>query len=457
MDINAIDIYKMTEERERKLWENAIFIFDSSALLDLYYLPKKTREKVYNEVFEKIPDRFWIPAHVQFEYLKNREKIIKKPIAEKFIPLEDEVKRTTVKVKDVLKLVNSIIDKTKKDDKHPYIEQTKISLFAEEVNKFIKKSENFEKDFLEQIDSAKNDVLSVENNDDILQAIEKYFKTGPEFTFDQILQITREGKHRYEYKIPPGYGDFYKKEKKGIQIFGDLIIWKQIIEYSKEKNLPIIFITNDISKDDDWCYLDNNKKIISPREELIKEIYDAANVEFWIYTQPDFLYKANKYLQSTIEEVSIQNALSMLTQRNMKQHFLRYRCLQCNRINTVYKNNLDLDFECVASDDRNMGSENQYEAREYFECDCGNEVEAIFTVWEYPIGMHNYDSIELYGGDLIDSFDFTVNFFSEEEREEVECDICGSEFEKDRMIFIEEIGYICPFHEINPENKHHND
>lgn len=114
MDINAIDIYKMTEERERKLWENAIFIFDSSALLDLYYLPKKTREKVYNEVFEKIPDRFWIPAHVQFEYLKNREKIIKKPIAEKFIPLEDEVKRTTVKVKDVLKLVNSIIDKTKK-------------------------------------------------------------------------------------------------------------------------------------------------------------------------------------------------------------------------------------------------------------------------------------------------------------------------------------------------------
>lgn len=53
MDQNAIDIYKMTEERERKLWENAIFIFDSSALLDLYYLPKKTRQKVYNEVLKQ--------------------------------------------------------------------------------------------------------------------------------------------------------------------------------------------------------------------------------------------------------------------------------------------------------------------------------------------------------------------------------------------------------------------
>lgn len=447
----------MTEEREVKLWENAIFIFDSSALLDLYYLPKKTREKVYNEVFEKIPDRFWIPAHVQYEYLKNREKIIKKPIAEKFIPLEEEVKRTNGKANDVLKHVTSIIDKTKNDDQHPHIEQTKISLFAEEVNKFIEKSKNFEKEFLEQIDSAKSDVLSVENNDDILQAIEKYFKTGPEFTFDQILQITREGKHRYEYKIPPGYGDFYKKEKKGTQIFGDLIIWNQIIEYCKEKKLPIIFITNDIAKDDDWCYIDKNKHVISPREELIKELYDAAQVEFWIYSQPDFLYKANMYLQSTIEKTSIQNALSMLTQRNVKQNFLRYRCSHCNRINTVYKNDLDLYFECVSSDDRNMGSENQYEAREYFKCDCGNEVEAIFNVWEYPIGMHNYDSIELYGGDLIDSFDFTIDFFSEEEREEVECDICGSECDIDNMVYMEDVGYICPNHEINPQNKHYND
>ena len=40
---------------------------------------------------------------------------------------------------------------------------------------------------------------------------------------------------------------------------------------------------------------------------------------------------------------------------------------------------------------------------------------------------------------------------------EVKCDICGSSFEEDRMIYMEDIGYICPFHEINPENKHYND
>lgn len=449
-----INLYEMTEEREKKLWETAIFIFDSSALLDLYFLPKKTREKVYNEIFEKMLDRFWIPAHVHFEYIKNRKKIIKKPIAEKFIPLEEEVKRTQKKVNDILKHISQIIDKTKKDDKHPYIEQTKISSFYQEVKSFYDKTNEFEKEFLEQVEIAKDDVMSVEKDDDILQSVQKYFQVGDEFTFDQILEITKEGKHRFEYKIPPGYGDFYSKEKKGTQIFGDLILWKQIIEYSKEKKLPIIFITNDISKDDDWCYLDKNKKIISPREELIKEIYDTSGVEFWIYSQPDFLYKANKYFQSTIEPKSIENALTMLIEKSNKQNILRYRCSDCSKTNTVFKKDLDLDFQCVASNDRNMGAEIQHEAIEYFDCECGNVIEAKFNVWEYPIGVHNYDSIELYGGELIESFDFTIDFHDEEYP--VTCDVCGSEFDEEQMYYMDDIGYICPFHEIHPENKNYN-
>ena len=446
----------MTDEREKKLWKDAVFIFDSSALLDFYFFPKKTREKIYIEIFEKMLNRLWIPAHVQFEYLKNREKIIKKPIAEKFIPLEKEVKAVKAKVNEVNKYIDSIINKTKKDDKHPHIVQTKISDFKTKVEAFLKTTENFEKDFLEQINSAKAEVLSVEKNDDVFDSIEKYFNVGAKFTFNKILDITKEGKHRYEFKIPPGYGDSLTGNKKGTQIFGDLIIWKQIIEYATEKKLPIIFITNDISKDDDWCYIDKNKKIISPREELIKEINDASNIEFWIYTQPDFLYKSNEYLKSTIEEESIKNATFMLNTRHSNQESLTYKCSQCKRSNTIYKNDLDLDFECVGSDDRNMGNENQYEAKEYFECECGNEIEAIFEIWEYPVGSHNYDSIKLYGGVLIDSFDFTIDFFNEEEREEVECYLCCEKYDVNNMIYTE-VGYICRHHYINPQNKHYND
>ena len=451
-----IDIYKMTNEREKELWEKAIFIFDSSSLLDFYFLPKKTREKIYSEIFEKMPNRLWIPAHVKYEYLKNKEKIIKKPIAEKFIPLEKEVKEINRKVTEVNKYIDSIINKTKKDDKHPHIIQDKISLFKTEIEEFIKKTEQFETDFLEQINSAKTEVLSVEDNDDVFNSVNKYFEVGEDFNFNKILDITHEGKHRYEFKIPPGYGDLNKGDKKGTQIFADLIIWKQIIEYSIEKQFPIIFITNDISKDDDWCYIDKNKKVISPREELIKEINDASNVEFWIYSQPEFLYNSNKYLKSTIEEESIKNASNMLNSRNINHEYLTYKCSKCKKINKAYKDAFELDFEYVGSDDREMGHENEYTAIEYFNCECGNEIEATFGIWEYPVGTHNYDSIELYGADLIDPFYITIDFFNEE-REEVECDICGVECDIDNMVHMEGVGYICPHHEMNTQNKHYND
>ncbi|MCI5123429.1 MAG: hypothetical protein D3925_02865, partial [Candidatus Electrothrix sp. AR5] len=342
-----IDIYKMNNEREKKLWGDAVIVFDSSALLDFYFLPKKTRKKIYNEILEKNQERLWIPSHVQFEYLKNREKIIKKPIAEIFSPLEKEVKNIKGKLEEVNRLVDAIINKTKKDDKHPCIEQEKISEFKEKINEFIQTTNIFEEDFLEQINAAKKDVLSIEGNDDVLDSINKYFGIGPEFSFNQVLELTKEGKHRYEFKIPPGYGDLQKGKKKGTQIFGDLIIWKQIIEYSIETKYPIIFITNDISKDDDWCYIDKNKKIISPREELIKEINDASGVEFWIYTLPDFLYKSNEYLQSTIEDESINSASFLLSSHNSNREYLTYKCSKCQEKNRVYKGGLNLDFECI--------------------------------------------------------------------------------------------------------------
>ena len=118
-----------------------------------------------------------------------------------------------------------------------------------------------------QIQSAEKEISDVREDDDLLKALEDYFTVGRGFTFDEILAVTKEGKHRYEFKIPPGYGDLYTKEKKGTQIlFGDLIIWKQILEFSKEKQLPIILILNDITKDDDWCYLDINNKMTTDKK-----------------------------------------------------------------------------------------------------------------------------------------------------------------------------------------------
>jgi hypothetical protein len=60
-----------------------------------------------------------------------------------------------------------------------------------------------------------------------------------------------------------------------------------------------------------------------------------------------------------------------------------------------------------------MGTENHYKAEEIFNCDeCGNQISATFEVWEYPVGIHNYDTLTLEGAELLESFYFTIDFFA---------------------------------------------
>lgn len=417
----------MNDEKETYLWNNAIFVFDSSSLLDLYFVPKNSREKIYEEIFKKLENRLWLPFHVQYEYLKNREKIIIKPISEKYNPIKTKIQTIGSSIKnEISKKIDEISRETHKDDKHPHIEQKEIEDFKKNIEIFTSEFKKFEENIIANITNIETEIKNVESDDDVLKSLETYFEIGREFSFEEILEITKEGKHRYEFKIPPGYGDFYKKEKIGTQIFGDLIIWKQILEYSKEKKLPIIFITNDIKKDNDWCHLDlkaTEDRIYSPREELIKEIKDYSDVDFWMYNLPQFLFNSNKYVKSTIKEETIQNISQFLNNNSKKGNYLKFKCNNCGTFHKYDKEEFDLDFDCVGGSERSMGTENQYEAIENFKCNCGNNITAKFEVWEYPVGIHNYDSIELDGAKLIESFYFTVDFYDDEE----DIDFCTCE------------------------------
>lgn len=305
MQAPKINIYKLSEDREKQIWSEAIFVFDSSALLDFYFLPLLARKNIFENLFSvKLKDRLWIPSHVKFECTKNREKIIKKPITENYKPLKDEnLKIIKSSLKDIEGKVGDLKNKTKKDDKHPSLPQEEIDAFTKTIAAFKKETDAFEDAIIKRISAVEEEINKLPENDDVLTAIRSLFKVGRYYSFQEVLEITKEGTHRFEYSIPPGYEDLKDKAKKGTQIFGDLIIWKQILEFATETKLPIIFICNDLKED--WCYLDKSsteKRIESPREELIKEIYDAAEVDFWMYNQAQFLYKSNLYYEAKIEK-----------------------------------------------------------------------------------------------------------------------------------------------------------
>lgn len=78
-------------------------------------------------------------------------------------------------------------------------------------------------------------------------------------TQEEIYKICEEGEKRYKADppIPPGFKD--AKQKDGVRKYSDLIMWKEILRYSKVNKANIIFVTDDV-KSDWWIEEDGVKK-----------------------------------------------------------------------------------------------------------------------------------------------------------------------------------------------------
>lgn len=141
------------------------------------------------------------------------------------------------------------------------------------------------------------------DNDEVLEKINKLFEgnVGGNYEKQKLEEIKKEGSDRYEKKIPPGFKD---KEKPEDKKYGDLILWKQIIDKAIDTKKPIILISGDVKED--W-WLENNGKRLMPLPQLKKELFDKAGVDFHIYTADRFLelYQADtkKIDEKAIKEV----------------------------------------------------------------------------------------------------------------------------------------------------------
>jgi hypothetical protein len=60
---------------------------------------------------------------------------------------------------------------------------------------------------------------------------------------EQLRDLEKEGKRRYEALIPPGFRD---AKKAGIEAYGDYFIWQEALDKAKEVQKPMIMITDDV-------------------------------------------------------------------------------------------------------------------------------------------------------------------------------------------------------------------
>lgn len=104
--------------------------------------------------------------------------------------------------------------------------------------------------------------------------------------------ISAIGQERYNHKLPPGFED----DKKELNLFGDLIIWLEILEYCKKSNTKkAILITNDNKKD--WVYapskISENSKLLPNNSPQFKIVDPRLTYEFKQYTESEDFHIIN--------------------------------------------------------------------------------------------------------------------------------------------------------------------
>ena len=414
----------MDSERESKLWKNSVFVFDTSAIGALYGLIPSSQE-VMMEILNKFADRTWIPAQVLYEYRKNREKMIMNPCEEHYQNPKAIVNSSLIDNFDIY------LKDFENEDFHPNMSPEaldKLKFFRDELNNTLKEVKRIIKT---EYSKQKERITKIKEDDKILDAIDNLPHGNP-FIFSEIFKIIKEGELRYRNSIPPGYMDC--SGKKGTQIYGDLIIWKEVLRYAKDNKKDIIFICDDVKED--WYLTDEKKKSFTPRHELIKEFNDMTGQECWIYPLRFFIEKLEKYHKDKeiLPLFRGLDAIKASLENREKRHLMKtlsvdsflVTCDNCGHSIEVDGDDIDWEWECIGGDERSMGIENQYIAEHYIDCpECGNEVHITFNVWEYPVGAYNNSDIDIEGGSLETDYDFQDRAKPIFEQDDEICFKCG--------------------------------
>jgi len=202
----------------------------------------------------------------------------------------DNVKRT------LKKLANDLKNTTR----HPFVD-------AEQFAKIATRLERYSKKLVKELNTKKEEYVSRGGNEAIERRISELFegKIGRPYCAERLREVYEEWKKRHDEHRPLSREN---SEDEGVEKYGDLVIWFQLIEKAKESIKPIIFITND----SDWMQEKKEGKTLGPHPHLINEMDTKASVQFYVYRGDEFIRHAGRYLGKVISQEVIKEARETL-------------------------------------------------------------------------------------------------------------------------------------------------
>lgn len=256
--------YAPSSDQFEELWKNALVVVDANVLLNLYTYSSGTREEILS-LLEEFEERVWLPYNVAYEYHKNRCGIIAKEAR--------QYDRITKELRSVQQALSA-------RKQHPFIKEELFQGFTELV-----------KQIEADLASGKNRHDELIRKDPIRERITTLFegRVGEPTAEDELKKAFKEGVDRYAKKIPPGYKDQDKPEP---ERYGDLVVWKQVIQQAAKLRQSVIFVTDD--EKEDWWLTQSNARL-GPHPELLHEFARETDQQLYIYTSESFAEAAKEH------------------------------------------------------------------------------------------------------------------------------------------------------------------
>lgn len=260
--------YSPTKDELNRLWSEAVLVFDTNALLNLFRYSASTRDE-WIDLLKTEKDRLWLPHQVGLEFHRNRRLIASQE--EKAFADVDRA------LDNAAQTVRASIDRLRR---HPTSEADELSEVLERHLRKVRKK--FKRARARHFEA----VIEQEAHDNTLEIISELYegKVGKPYSTEDLEALYKEGGERYSKSIPPGYMD--AADKPGVEKFGDLVLWRQILDYSRVSKRPLIFVTDD-AKEDWW--LKSGSRTLGPRPELVEEHFNASGERAHFYQPRAFL------------------------------------------------------------------------------------------------------------------------------------------------------------------------
>ncbi|MBV7414905.1 PIN domain-containing protein [Aeromonas sp. sif2433] len=289
--------FKPDTEETDKIWKDGVLTVDANVLLDLYRYHDSTRSSLLESI-ENFEGELWLSRQAAEEFFRNRNKVIVSS-NKTFKEAKDEIE----------KLRNSIEATVNQLKGNRIIPANVAEQMLEEITPSINKAQK-------TVDEAKTNHPNFLKEDAVLEKVASLFAgaIGNPFPDDQLSSISAEAEERKNKKIPPGYLD---DDKDGDRPYGDYFLWKQILNYSKEKSKPILFVTSE-RKEDWWEKLSG--KTTGPRIELLREATEYTGQRIVIYQTDRFLEFSSQRKGQDVNTNAVEEIRAIDNLRAEREH-----------------------------------------------------------------------------------------------------------------------------------------